>query len=244
MAVRPKSSVVARFQDCLRRLGPVDCALYSIAKAAHAVSGGVVAIRRYYLFAQPLSAFPPRASHRGASIAVRRLTPTDAAIARMPRPAPELAGRFAAGSECLLAEREGKVIGFLWLHLGPYDDPETGVRFVPSPLGFTAWDFDVFVDPEHRASFALHRLWSEAAAWLRSRHVAHSVSLIWYNNDRSIRSHQRLGAFIVGSGLQIRVGRWTLHLADRAPRVRLLRPGAPRPAFEVSAQPRARFRRE
>jgi hypothetical protein len=236
------SSLIARFHDCLRRFGPADCLLHCMARAAHVVSRGVVTIRRYYLFSQPLAAIRPGASHRGASIAVRRVAPTDPAIARMPRPAAELAGRFAAGSECLLAEREGNMVGFLWLHFGAYEDPEAGVYFVPSPSGSTAWDFDVFVAPEHRASYAFLRLWSEAASWLRSREIAHSVSLVWYNNDSSIRSHQRLGAFVVGSGLQIRLGRWTLHVADRAPRIWLLRPGVPRPAFEVSALPSARKR--
>src|SRR5688572_7645710 len=235
-------NLIARFQACLRRLGPADCVLHCMARAAHVVSGGVVTIRRYYLFSQPLAAIPAGPSHRGTSIAVRRLTPTDPAVGRIPRPAPELVGRFAGGSECLLAERGGNVVGFLLLHFGAYDEPEAGVRFIPSPAGSTAWDYDVFVDPEHRAGFAFHRLWSEAAARLRSRGIAHSVSLVWYNNDSSIRSHQRLGAYVVGSGLQIRIARWTLHVADRVPRVRILRAGAPRPAFEVSALPSARKR--
>ena len=235
-------NLIARFQACLRRLGPTDCVLHCMARAAHVVSGGVITIRRYYLFSQPLAAIPTSPSHRGASIAVRRITQTDPAVGRIPRPARELVGRFASGSECLLAEMDGNVVGFLWLHFGAYDDPEAGVRFVPSPAGSTAWDFDVFVDPEHRAGFAFHRLWSEAAAWLRGRGIAHSVSLVWYNNDSSIRSHQRLGAFVVGSGLQIRLARWTFNFADRMPRVRILRAGVPRPAFDVAALPSARKR--
>ena len=171
---------------------------------------------------------------------MRRVDSTDAIVAAFPRPSAEVAARFAAGSQCLVAEIDGKLAGFLWLHFEPYDDPEAGVRFVPQPRGATAWDFDVYVEPTQRVSFTFSKLWSKAGAYLHERGIRYSVSMVWAHNEDSIRAHLRLGAYPVGSAYHLAFGKRVVHIADAQPRLAVLRAAATRPEFDVQAEPPAR----
>jgi len=153
---------VSRFLDRLsrlyRELGTADASLVIVARALETATGGYLRIRRYYLFSQPVAAIPAMPPRRGTGIRVREIGPDDAALAGFPRPPGEIAARFASGAHCLVAEVDGEVAGFLWYALDTWDDPETDVLYHLHPSQSTAWDFDVYVAPEHRIGFVFYKL--------------------------------------------------------------------------------------
>jgi hypothetical protein len=174
---------------------------------------------------------------------VRPLAPNDPLLAALPRPLAETTGRLSSGAACIVALEDGALAGFLWLQTGCAMDAESGVRFAPAPADATVWDFDVYIDPQHRGGLAFYRLWSQTGELLRARRVGHSVSLVWSHNDDSIRSHQRLGAFPIASGVQVSFGSSRLQIGDRAPRLRWLSAGSEAPRYVVDASARRAYAR-
>ena len=87
----------------------------------------------------------------------------------------------------------------------------------PGPAGQAAWDFDVYVDPEHRSGLGFARLWDEANGWLRRRGVAFSWSRISAFNPGSLASHARLGARVAGKATFFRLGPCQLMIASLPP---------------------------
>jgi hypothetical protein len=237
------------FPKSLRRLANLfeqrktpDALLECVGRVLRAASGGRLGVQRYYLFSQPMEKLP-RPGRRGAAIDVRSLAANDPLLATLPRPPEETAARLTGGATCIVAQEGGALAGFLWLQAGDATDAESGVRFAPAPADATVWDFDVYIDPRHRGGLAFYRLWSQTGELLRARGVRHSVSLVWAHNDDSIRSHQRLGAFPIASGVQLSFGRRRLQIADRAPRLRLLSAQRVAPRYVVEASARRTYAR-
>jgi len=218
----------------------VDLLIVLISRALTGLSRDRIDLRRYYLFSQPLQSIPSLPSRRGANISIRKIDPDDPVTAGFPRPADQVAARFAAGAECYVAEVDQELAGFLWFVAGRWDDPESDVMYQPHPPANSVWDFDVFVAEQHRLSFVFYKLWSEVAEALIDRGIDQSASLVWTHNEDSVRSHVRLGAFPVGSALHIKLGQSVLHIADRTPRVRFLKTNDESPCFDVFTGENAR----
>jgi hypothetical protein len=226
----------------VQRMGLPDAIFELAGRALAACTFGRCTLRRYYVMAQPTGARPPVRAGRGASIVVRHVSLADDVTSRFPRPRAEVEERFASGSECLVAESGGELLGFMWLHFGAFLDPEVRVTFTPLPAAETSWDYDLYVAPASRTGFAFFRLWETADKYLVSRGVRWTVSRVWASNDESIRAHRRLGAFAIASASQLRIGGTTFTFADTSPSVQITRNGraavaavnakvAPRPAF-------------
>lgn len=77
---------------------------------------------------------------------------------------------------------------------GPYLEDEVRGYSLPQPVGLTAWDFDVYLNPAYWASRAFAYLWDAANAWLCERGIGWTLSRINTFNFNSLRSHPRLGA--------------------------------------------------
>ncbi|HEY8351300.1 MAG TPA: hypothetical protein VIK87_02045, partial [Sphingomonadales bacterium] len=92
----------------------------------------------------------------------------------------------------------------------------------------TAWDFDVYVAPEHRMGRTFARLWAAANEYLRARGVRWSLSRISGYNPASFNSHKRLGARVIGRASFLRIGNWQLMWSNRAPYLHLSRKAQPR----------------
>jgi hypothetical protein len=231
----PKS--LRRLANLFQQRKTPDALIECVGRALRVMSGGRLDVQRYYLFSQPVEKLP-KPGRRGAAIEVRALEASDPLFARLPRPLDETSARLSGGALCVVAQEGGALAGFLWLQPGTAADLESGVRFAPAPETATVWDFDVYIDPQYRGGLAFYRLWSRTGELLRERGVAHSVSLVWAHNDDSIRSHQRLGAYPVASGLQVRIGRGRVQFGDRPPRLRWLsgRREAPRYVVDASAR--------
>jgi hypothetical protein len=207
MSLRRKLAAVS---SALRELGPLNGSGYLLDALLAAVFGGRVRIRKYYFVAQPVRQEAWLPSKRGAQLEVRRVLPSDPIIHAFPRPAHVMPYRFGQDAVCLAAFKDGAFVGFLWFTLGAYQEDEVRCRYVPLPAGRSAWDFDVFLAPEHRNGIAFLRLWDEANRFLSARDVVWSLSRISAFNRQSLMSHKRMGAERLGAVVFVSIGRLQL----------------------------------
>ena len=194
-----------RLRFLVRELGAPAAALYGLdrlVRRLHAPSGLVF----YRFFAQPLLAQARLPPGRGRHFAFRLLQSADPASLALGRPGAVIAQRFAQGAQCLLATRDGALVGCIWFVRGRYYEDEVRVDYVLPEGGHCVWDFDVFVAPSERLGFLFARQWDAFDALLRPEGVRYSVSRINAFNQRSVASHRSLGAADCGWALFVRLG--------------------------------------
>ncbi|MGB5744208.1 MAG: N-acetyltransferase, partial [Sedimenticolaceae bacterium] len=153
-----RRSVIERF----RKLGALNGSLLLADRLLGGLSGNQARIIRYYLAAQPVPSVSSDALRPTASSPVRRIHKEDPIVADFPRPAAVIAGRFAAGARCYVAEVRGRFAGYLWLAFGGYDEDEVRCRYEFAEPGICSWDDDVYVEPAFRLGRTFARLWSVA----------------------------------------------------------------------------------
>src|SRR3954449_11773611 len=143
----------------LRQWGWLNTGLFVFDKILGTVSRGHVCIYKYHLIAQPVAKEGLVPQRRGKKIQVQLIQEDDEIIKEFPRPAAAIQSRFKQGAKCLVALKEGKFAGFLWLLMGSYQEDEVRARYIPLPSGRSAWDFDVYVAPPFRLGLTFLRLW-------------------------------------------------------------------------------------
>ncbi|NUZ05186.1 GNAT family N-acetyltransferase [Piscinibacter koreensis] len=176
----------------------------------------------YELVVQPIGdkpLLPPRLSK---NIRFHEIAEHDADMQRL-LARPEIkVSRFAQGAVCLGVYRLDVLIGHVWFCFGRYEEDEVRCDFrLPAPGD--AWDFDLYVFPEHRMGIGFMAVWDAAFAYLRERGVARSFSRVNRFNLASRRAHARLGSRPVGSALFVKLGHTELTLSSAAPFVGLTR---------------------
>ena len=225
--------------NLVRELGLWNACLYVADRLLRVVSFGRIRLHKYYFMAQPVAARPWLPAHRGKSFEVRRLQVGDPALAAFPRPERAFPYRFKQGAVGLAAFKSGAPVGFLWFTVAPYEEDEVRCRYVPLPEGKAAWDFDVYIRPEHRTGPAFLRLWDEANRLLRGEGVFWSFSRVSAFNPVSIASHSRMGAVRTGSVIFATLGRWQVSVATVRPYLFLSLSAASVPVFRLNAEPSA-----
>ena len=123
----------------------------------------------------------------------------------------------------------------LWLCSGGYDEDEVRCRFLPEPAETTVWDFDVYVMPAFRASFAFPALWDAVNAYLRERGIRWTLSRISAFNLTSASSHESLGARDVGRAKFLRLGRLQIGTSTLCPHWHVSLTSRSRPVIRVRA---------
>ena len=217
----------------MRTFGWGDGSLYLIGRALGRLSGGRARIVKYVLFAQPVATKPLVSESRRADILIRRVDARDRIAASFPRPHEVIAWRFANGGICFAATRADRFVGFIWLHEKPYEEDEVRCLYVPTPASESVWDYDVYLEPEHRLGRAFARMWEAVYGYLRSRGVRWTFSRISAFNPASLASHVRLGAERVGTATFFCLGRVQIALLPNRPYLHVsLGPGI-RPRIEL-----------
>jgi hypothetical protein len=209
------------FHTLCGEIGRINAALYALHKLLLIALKGRVRFYKYYFVAQPVaqrSLLPPG---RGKKIHVRMVDASDVVTYKFPRPRAVIETRYRQGSKCLAAFRDDQFIGYLWLISGTYQEDEVRASFSPLPSEQAVWDFDVYVDPEHRIGFAFPRLWDEANRFLAQNGVEWSCSRISAFNSGSLGAHARLGTKTLGSAFFLCLGKWQATFATVAPYVHL-----------------------
>lgn len=232
-------SITARkneFYQMLQQWGWFNTGLFVLNKLLDIVSKGNLRIYRYYLLAQPVAKTTLLPPNRGKKIEIRLIQQHDDIIQQFPRPATAIRKRFEQGAKCLVASKEGQFTGFLWLLLGSYQEDEVRALYTPAPTGRAAWDFDVYVAPDHRLGLTFPRLWDEANHFLVENNILWSCSRISAFNAGSLSAHTRLGIFSLGSALFFCAGRWQITFASIPPYFHLSSHSGSFPEFHLNTQ--------
>jgi hypothetical protein len=219
----PAASSLMRVRDAaadsLRRFGPVNAFLWFASRILSVTTRGSCRLQRYYFVAQPVH-FPVD-SHDSKTIAIRWVAQNDEIVARFPRPPEVIARRFAMGARCLVAERHGEFVGFLWLKEHRYDEDEVRCHYRLEPRGAAVFDFDVYVEPAYRIGRTFLRLWNEANRWLGQHGYEWSISRISAFKPESLAAHRRLGTRRIGNAIFLCLGSVQVSLRSRSPYVHL-----------------------
>jgi hypothetical protein len=184
--------------------------------------------------AQPITNEPllgPRYQHW---LQPREIKQGDAVLAGMPLTTATLAHRFAQPTVCLGGFRNDRLVGYMWLCLGPYEEDEVRCTFIPDPSQ-GVWDFDFYIVPKHRLGPTFLGLWDGAYAFLRERGYRYSFSRVSRFNLDSRRAHDRLHWKRIGSALFLKVGTWQWMAATVPPYVHVSVSERTRPVIQVQA---------
>jgi hypothetical protein len=214
-------AIPGRYGALVKQFGVALSALYVLDRLLRRLSGGLVRVVAYALYAQPIGAATRANVRDDASTVVRKVAPSDPVTAAFPRPAQVIRRRFASGSCCYVAKVKDEFAGFIWISRGRYEEDEVRCSYVLSAPKLSAWDFDVYVEPGLRLSRTLARLWKHVDAALAADGVKWSFSRISVFNNASVSAHQRLGAVKVGRASFILLGPLQLSLLSSRPFVHL-----------------------
>lgn len=232
-----------------RDFGPVAGALYLLDRVLRGVSPRL-GLQVYELMAQPVSATPLLPPARAQHLSFAEILRGDPAIERMPARAEIKAQRFEHGAKCLGVYRKGQWIGYIWFRFGSYDEDEVRCTYVLAAPGQSAFDFDLYVLPEHRMGTAFASIWHAANEYLRERAIVATYSRMTRFNLASRNAHARLGSLRVGQAVFLQAWALEAMVASVRPYVALswsrrVRLQLPEPAPGVShaaaaqAQPRS-----
>jgi hypothetical protein len=165
----------------------------------------------YELMVQPIAREPLLPAHRTKELVFVEIVQGDEDIALMPV-RPEIKdSRFKQGARCLGVYRKSKLVGYVWLCFGCYEEDEVRCTYELAAPERSVFDFDLYVLPEHRMGTAFMAVWHAANEFLRERGVQFTFSRMTRFNLASRRSHARLGARRIARAWFLRA--WTAELA-------------------------------
>ena len=226
------NSIVKKIRKSIKDLGFFTSVLYALSKVASKLSSrsGVF----YYVFVrQPVAEerqLPPK---KGTTFNIIILDKDEPVLDTLPRPKDVIQQRFNREYICIAATKDDRIVGCIWLSLGPYIEDEVRSTFVPLPEGEAAWDFDVYIDPKYRLGFLFLKLWDEANRYMRERGYSATISRISGFNRQSLTSHQRMGAKLIGRAIYLCVFSMQIVVATKKPHVHLSFPRNDPPEFEL-----------
>ena len=182
----------------------------------------------YDLMVQPVHDQPllPRGA---GSLEVRCIRPGDPEFAALPIRPSLIEARLRQHARCVAALRRGELIGYMWFCPQRYEEDEVRCDFELEPGDSSVFDFDFFVQPEHRLGRAFAALWDGANVELRRLGVARTFSRVSRFNTASRRSHAQLGARRIGVAAFLCLGPLQIAVSSRRPFVSVtLRPARSR----------------
>lgn len=203
-----------------RKREPGLTILYAIDRLAQRLTGQCC-VYPYAFYAQPV---PPESALEGrmidslpGTLNYEILTADDDRLEQFGIDPAARAFRFDQNAKCLCLGREDRIEALMWYVRGPFNEDEVFCRYQRIPEDTTVWDFGVEVRPKLRNTKMFARIWALANRELRKDGVTHSFSRISRFNDRSIRSHESLGAEYVGKATFFRIGRLQVMVANLPP---------------------------
>lgn len=217
----------------LAEFGPLDGSLYLVHRAAQAASRGRAGVVAYGLYAQPIGGGAYAAVRDDARTRVIEVPSGDALASAFPRPADVIAMRYADGARCHAALVKERFAGYIWVSRARHEEDEVRARYVLTDPASSAWDFDVYVEPDLRLGRTLGRLWKSVDARLAAEGVHWSFSRISRFNVPSITTHLRLGACKVGSATFFVCGSLQLMVASLRPWLHVSLRESSRPALRL-----------
>lgn len=188
-------------------LGVRNALAYLADRVLSKATAGMVRVRRYLFFVQPLADVRVRVPE---NMHLDTL-PIDFESLPLPVAAQVIRQRLSHGAKCFVLRIRGEFAGYAWFQDRAYQEDEVRCEFIPNPES-VIWDYDIYIVPKYRSTRAFAVLWQLAGARLREKGFTHTASRIAGYNSASIRSHARLGARQVGSAVFVTCGPWQLML--------------------------------
>jgi len=222
----------------LREFGLVAGLLYGVDRALFRI-GLPIRLFFYELMIQPIADKPVLTSALNKGFTIREIKPGDPALALMPVSAKGLDERFAKPTVCLGAFRNDKLIAYMWLCLGPYEEDEVRCLFVPIPENRAVWDFDFYVFPEDRLGLGFVCLWDCANAYLRERGYCFSCSRVTRFNTSSRKAHNHFKWQRIGHTLFLCAKRLQVMVATVPPYLVVTFDRSSRPVIQIWTEPKA-----
>jgi hypothetical protein len=222
-------TLINKVKALVHELGIGTSVLYLFDKMLRRIPGW--GICDYRFFAQNLSDCPRLAVGRSKKYELYWLSKPEPQLTDLGRPVSVILDRFSQGAQCLIAMRDGRLAGCIWYVRNEYIEDEVRVDFV-LPDKRLVWDFDVYIAHSDRLGFLFARMWDVFDAKVRSEGAVITLSRINGFNSRSINSHLRLGAQIVGRALFFQFGRLQLMVASQSPYLHLAWSGRAKLYFE------------
>lgn len=213
--------IFKRINQLFSMIGYLNTGLFILNRFLTSLFGQNICIYKYYLIAQPVNSKSLLPPNKGKKIAIRLINKQDPVIKLFPRPLSIIEDRFEKGAICLVAFKDEKFVGFIWLIFKPYQEDEVRARFIPLPSESTAWDFDVYVEPDYRLGFTFLRLWDEANQMLIKKGFRWSCSRISAFNSNSLKSHAGFGTITLGQAIFFRIGSWQITFSSLHPYIHL-----------------------
>ncbi|HWR17287.1 MAG TPA: hypothetical protein VN577_20830 [Terriglobales bacterium] len=176
-------------------------------------------ISLYEILIQPIPETPLLAGQLAQTYQIRQIKPGDPELDLMPARPEIKVSRFAQNAMCLGTFKKNKLVAYIWLAFGSYEEDEARCTFVLPP--HAVFDFDLYVMPECRMTLAFAGTWHGANEFLLTRGIRNSFSRLTRTNIRSRRAHKRLGAARIAHTLFVKAWKLELMLASIAPYVHL-----------------------
>lgn len=217
----------------INQLGWLDGLIFLVAIGLSRMSGRRAKIVRYYLVAQPVPVVTD-SPQRSSESPVTFVEAVDPLVSQFPRSPDVIAQRFRNGARCLAARRAERFAGFLWLARGGYDEDTVRCRYEFVRPDQSAWDFDVFVEPDFRIGRTFARLWDAANRHMAAEGVQWTYSRIGSSNPGSLLSHGRLGIRRLFSATFICFGSIQITIAGAPPFIHVSLSPRTRPTFRLS----------
>jgi hypothetical protein len=228
--------LIRKFADAADAMGTGNALLYAVSRLLDRAFGGRVRIVKYIFVSQPVVPLATQLPASSGAFKLAFIGPESPLFAEVERPAAVIAARYAQGARCLAATTaDHKLAGFLWYVTGAYEEDEVRARFLPEPVGATAWDFDVTILPRYRMGRLFAYLWRRAADELAAAGIKHTLSRISAFNAMSMASHRRLRARTVGKALFLCLGRVQVMTSTVGPRWHLSWRDDQRPLMAIVA---------
>jgi len=159
----------------------------------------------YEFMVQPIPDKPLLPGNLLRGLLFREIRQGDPEIALMPA-RPEIKdSRFAQGAICLGTFSKDKLIGYIWLCFGSYEEDEVRCTYRMVNRDESVFDFDLFVFPEYRMGVGFTAVWHGANEYLRKRGIRYSFSRLTRFNLASRRSHRHLGWKRVASAIFLKI---------------------------------------
>jgi hypothetical protein len=151
------SAIIKR---AVKEIGWINTFLYYSNRILKAFLGSRVQIVKYYLLVQKVRDVSILSHSRGNNINVVEVSADNAVRNQFPH-RDKIEFRYQQGAHCLCAYKNEEFIGYHWLSLGHYLDDNIRAKFLLLPEEKAAWNFDLYINPEHRLGFAFAKIWDE-----------------------------------------------------------------------------------
>lgn len=216
--------MLRKLSGIFRDFGPAAGAAYLLDRLLRAVSPRL-ALYVHEVMVQPIGGVRLLPERMTRNLRFESIGPQHPDLQRLPVPDAVKTARFAQGARCLAIYRKETFIGYVWFAFGRYDEDEVRCTYDLSAVERAAWDFDLYLFPEHRMGTGFLSIWHAAFEHLAQAGVEQSFSRVSRFNLASRRAHARLGSRRVGRLLVVKLGRLEIAVTSTHPFVGLTRSG-------------------